>query len=367
MVGTPTRIALACTLLAAPLLGGLGTAEARERHRTLHVHPGPGTPIQDAVDRAHPGDQVFVHPGHYRENVVITTSKLTVVGSGTGKRGSILTPPKKSRTKACEGAAGFCIVGNTGGDDGSTRARGGSRVSDVTVRGFQVRGFSGSGVLGYGTRNLRVEWIRAVRNREYGIASFAGRGTALAGNAATGSEEAGIYLGDSPDASGFVGYNRVWKNGLGILVRDSTAVIVERNLARDNCIGLFALNTGQGAVKAGRMMLRQNAAVHNTRWCAAHDEAPPASGLGIALAGVNDVRVYHNVARDNRPSGPTFASGGIALLSTKFVGGADPRNNRVRRNAAVHNRLHDLYWDRSGRHNVFEDNLHGTSKPRRLG
>jgi len=38
---------------------------------TRHVYPGAGTPIQDAVDAANPGDTIIIHQGTYTENVVV--------------------------------------------------------------------------------------------------------------------------------------------------------------------------------------------------------------------------------------------------------------------------------------------------------
>ena len=48
---------------------------------TTDVYPGPGTPIQDAVDAAAPGDTIIVHPGIYPEEVEITKA-LTLQGIG---------------------------------------------------------------------------------------------------------------------------------------------------------------------------------------------------------------------------------------------------------------------------------------------
>src|SRR5262245_5010506 len=54
-------VALA-VLLCAPLAHG----------RTILVPPGPGTPIQDAIDAASPGDTIRLSLGLYPERLVIT-------------------------------------------------------------------------------------------------------------------------------------------------------------------------------------------------------------------------------------------------------------------------------------------------------
>jgi pectin methylesterase-like acyl-CoA thioesterase len=142
MVGNPTRIALACALVAGPLISGAGAAQAHPhpgpRHATLVVKPGKGTPIQNAVNRARAGDTVRVQPGRYTENVVVTKS-LTLVGSGWGTHGTVITQPKKPRKTVCEGSNGICVMGKLDKKGNVVRP-----VAHVTVTGFEVRGFNTS-------------------------------------------------------------------------------------------------------------------------------------------------------------------------------------------------------------------------------
>jgi nitrous oxidase accessory protein NosD len=365
MVGNPTRIALACALVAGPVVCGTGAAQAQPHpnpgHATLVVSPGSGTPIQNAVNRAHAGDTIKVRPGRYAENVVVTKS-LTLMGSGWGKNGTVLTQPKKPRKTTCEDSNGICVTGRLDKKGNVVRA-----VAHVKVTGFEVRGFSGSGVVGFGTDDFRAWHIKAVGNKEYGVTSFHGTNSRLTDNDATGSGEAGIYLGDSPKARGWVGHNNAWNNAIGVLVRDSTGVTVAGNRADGNCAGILSVNTGEGAIAGGDMTLRDNRANGNSRHCAAEEDVPPLSGIGIGLAGVHNVKVTHNTADGNRKTGASIASGGIAVFSTKSIGGADARDNRVVGNEALGNRPYDLFWDRKGKNNVFKNNKHSTSSPANLG
>lgn len=50
----------------------LGVAESRAA--VVDVFPGPGTPLQDAIDAAAPGDTLYVHNGTYGESITITKS-----------------------------------------------------------------------------------------------------------------------------------------------------------------------------------------------------------------------------------------------------------------------------------------------------
>ena len=61
------RLALPLTVLLSSVLGP-SLAQAR----TIDVPPGPGTPVQDAIDAASPGDTIRLALGAYPEHLVIT-------------------------------------------------------------------------------------------------------------------------------------------------------------------------------------------------------------------------------------------------------------------------------------------------------
>jgi hypothetical protein len=59
----------------------LGATRAAATIRTV---PVPYATIQSAVDASSPGDTVSIAPGSYDEQVIVTTSNLTITGSGAG-------------------------------------------------------------------------------------------------------------------------------------------------------------------------------------------------------------------------------------------------------------------------------------------
>lgn len=61
------------------LLSGAQTAGAA----VIRVSPGPGTPLQDAIDAAAAGDVLRVEAGTYDEAIVID-KRLRIVGSRSG-------------------------------------------------------------------------------------------------------------------------------------------------------------------------------------------------------------------------------------------------------------------------------------------
>src|SRR4051794_873376 len=116
------------------------------------------------------------------------------------------------------------------------------RVRDVTVTGFRIVGFTGFGLFSFGSANLRISRVTAVNNGDYGIARFDGVGGSIRDSAATGSAEAGLYIGDSPNAHAVLSDNKAWNNGLGIFVRHNHFVTVSDNEVFGNCIGILLLD-----------------------------------------------------------------------------------------------------------------------------
>ena len=185
------------------------------------VHPGES--IQAAVDAATPGDTVMVKAGTYRESVRIQTDGLTLRAQG-----SVTLEPPNYGAGECYlpgHVAAFCVVPADFDPSLGTYTR---RVRNVTITGFRIVGFD-DGVFGFGTENLTVSDVVAIDNSDYGVASFEGVGTTFTRNATSGSHDAGIYIGDSMDASAVVTHNRSSDNALGILVRHSRHVVVSRS------------------------------------------------------------------------------------------------------------------------------------------
>jgi hypothetical protein len=315
--------------IAALILGSPAWASA-----DTHV-VRPGESIQAAVDAASPGDTVLVKPGTYRESVTIHTDGLTLRAQGR----VTLEPPHYGSSECYLPGhdVGICIApADFDPGTGSYTAR----VNDVTVTGFRVVGFEGEGIFGVGTRNLKVSRVVAIDNTAYGIASFDGLGTALTRNAVTGSQDAGLYIGDSLEADAVVSHNKVWNNAFGILLRHSQKAIVSHNDAWDNCLGIFLLADGQVG-GSGQTAVLGNKVVGNNNVCtqfAAAGFLPILGGGGIVLAGSQHNAIFQNVVRGNR--GDTLFSGGIVVIATPRAN-ADGSFDASTNNLVILNRLHD--------------------------
>jgi Right handed beta helix region len=350
-------VAVAVATVAAPVQAA--------SHRILEVEPGTGT-ISAAVAMARPGDTLRLEAGRFRDSVVIPFS-LTVRGAGEGK--TVIMPPRHPRSLCDRGGAveGLCAVGafDSHGNPDTSRP-----VTDVRISDLRVTGFSDSGVFGINTRGLVVRDVRADHNGGYGIARFVSTRTVFAGNWASFNGEAGLYMGDSPDADSVMRHNWADHNGFGLFLRDSTEITATGNRVWGNCVGILALNSGHGAPgdrPAGHYRIRGNAAWHNDAVCRANPEHPQVSGVGIALLGVRHTVVARNWVNANRPRAMSFISGGIVIASSKASGGTNPTNNVIRHNTLDRNKPADIVSDGTGTGNIITDNKCDTSLPRHSG
>ncbi len=333
---------------------GKGKGHGNQGHGKKVV-VGPGQSIQAAVDAAKQGTKIYV-VGKHQENVAITTDGISLIGIH-----AVLTPAATPTQNACLDPSnpadvnGFCVLGDVDFDTGVVNRE----VKNVSITGFTIEGFSDSGIVAFGAHNATFAWNVAEDNDEYGITAFASTGTRMLFNKASDAGEAAFYIGDSPNAGAKVFGNEGFDSLFGILVRNAEHGTIAHNSFHGNCVGVVVLADAPGP--AGFFRIKGNAIKNNTRACpAGEDNDVPLSGIGIALAGSNDVKIKGNLIAGNVPSGDTAFSGGVVVVTGDF--GTAPTNNTVKRNVFKKNST-DIIWDGTGTGNVFKKNLCSTSTP----
>ncbi|MEU6748658.1 right-handed parallel beta-helix repeat-containing protein [Spirillospora sp. NPDC046719] len=329
-----------------------GQASAQEGGAHGHDHRihvvRPGHSIQEAVDRARPGDTIKLLRGTY-DGGVLVTKRLTIRGSGDK---TVLRPGGVDHCAAVKRAGtGICVIG-----------RPGHPVKGVTIKDLTVRRFAKNGIFGQFTDRLTVEHVLAADNGEYGISEFnSTRGRFAHDWALNNGDEAGFYVGDIADAHGtVVTGNRSTGNAIGLLVRHARHVKAWENQLVGNCVGVALVDDSQKGGQGNTKVWKNNVS-NNNRECAAHEEVPPLGGTGVLFFGGDHNLVEKNVVKDNRGRLPY--SGGIVLFRGTPPLNRPARDNLVQFNVVRGNAPFDLVDNSGSRTNRFRHNLCRTSNP----
>lgn len=323
-----------------------GAAPSQGRARVHVVKPGRS--IQRAVDKARPGDIIQLKAGRYRGGVLVRKG-LTI--RGAGKRTVLVPGGRDYCARAGQPGMGICVVGSAE-----------HPVKGATIRKLSVRNFRATGVLGYYTDRLTVEYVLAEKNGEYGIAEFRStRGKFVHNRVVRSGEHAGLYVGDIADARGtVVTGNHASGNAMGLLIRHARHVKVWGNAFVRNCTGIALVDDGQHGGQ-GNNEIRKNDVSKNNRHCKPYGPVPALHGTGILLFGGDHNTITKNRVKKNR--GKLSYSGGIVLIP-----GVPPQNrpaeyNLVTSNYVRGNAPYDLV-DKSGSwSNRFHGNVCNSSKP----
>jgi nitrous oxidase accessory protein len=212
------------------LLVGLFAATASAA--VIDVYPGPGTPLQDAIDGASPGDAIRVHDGDYFENISID-KPLRIRGIDTYV-GNI---PNVSIRGDCGSSSAIAV----NADDVS--------ITNVYVFGGALHAID---ITGRDRVVLRASWVQPAYpscGTESGLVNvFQSNRVRLVGNHM--SSGIGIRIGGTPvGAKVLAAGNNVGSNAVGIIVDDSplgSNVLVRGNLLQNNTDGIL-LDNAHGA------------------------------------------------------------------------------------------------------------------------
>jgi parallel beta-helix repeat protein len=239
MKATLRRALSVCVLagslaLALALAAGSGTAEAK----TLVV--GPGESIQKAIKAADPGDTIVVK-GVHREDVAIRKNGIKL----RGEDAVIVAPPKSEADSSCSrlwgNPVGICALGEVDIDTGTVT---GPRVSDVTISGFTIRGFTkGPSIILLGTRDATATKNRVLVGSGP-IDVDLSVGTKIISNVVRDPVGGGINLQKDRDVT--VAGNDVQgvaSDENAFSIQKGTDITVEGNDFTDNFIGMVVLRS----------------------------------------------------------------------------------------------------------------------------
>jgi plastocyanin len=327
-----------------------GKATTGTRGGTLRV-PADYPTIQEAVDAAKPGSLVLVAPGVYKEAVAVTTPRLVIRGE---RRNDTILDGEFTRDN------GFKVLAD------------GVAIENITARNFTRNGFFWTGVKGY-----RGSYLNAIRNGDYGIYAFDSVNGQFDHDYASGSPDAGFYIGQCFPCNAVITDSIAEWNGLGYSGTNAGGdLYIVNSVWRNNRAGIVP-NSGTGEANPpqhGTTIVGNTVYGNNNAKTAAIEIAELAIGNGILVAGGNENVVERNLVYDHDLVGIA-----VIPLPEKVISPDNPnavnfdaRRNVVRDNVLADNRAADIALVTSiddakdAGENCFTGNEAKTSLPERL-
>ena len=272
-------LAGACSGDDAPAATDDTEADAGGDGATISV-PDDHATIQEAVDAAEPGDLVLVSPGTYEEAVDVETEDLTIRGLD---RNEVILD------------GGFEL------ENGIRVFADGVAVENMTAKNYTTNGFFWTGVTGY-----RGSYLTAFRNGDYGVYAFDSVKGQLEHIFASGSPDAGVYIGQCYPCDAVLDDVTAEYNGLGYSGTNSGGnLLIVNSTFRYNRSGIVPNSGSYELCYPGRDNTIVGNVVHDNMQpdTPAIDVALLAMGTGILVAGSNRNVVERNLVYDHERVG----------------------------------------------------------------
>jgi hypothetical protein len=350
--------------------GGGDSGSDEAEGDTLNV-PDDYDTIQEAVDVAAPGDLVLIEPGTYEEAVTVETDELTIRGLDRNE---------------------VILDGNFELDNGIRVAgANGVAIENMTARNYTQNGFFWTGVEGY-----RGSYLTTYRIGDYGVYAYDSTNGLLEHSYASGSPDAGFYIGQCYPCDAVIDDVVSELNGLGYSGTNSGGnLLIVNSTFRNNRAGIVP-NSGSYELCYPE---RETTIVGNIVHSNSNPETPAidvafdAQGNGILVAGGTHNTIERNLVYDHDLTGiglvpfpetdandvvPPTENDDMPCSEARNLPTADPadipetvlwnpRGNQVVGNVIEDSGLADIavgsLVDVSGFENCFADNEHATSAP----
>ena len=309
------------------------------------------------MDAANAGDTVRVPPGIYRENVLVAKDNITI----KGQSGAVLD--------------GTGLPGNSGITVRSSSPS--ARINGFKLTGLQIQNYSRNGVILIRVNDFQIDNGKYINNEEYGIFPILSSHGLIRSNQVSGSDDTGIYIGQSQDV--IIKDNYVHDCTIGIEVELSSNITVQNNQAIDNSIGMTAeVLPGLSVTVTTNVQIIDNTFNSNNR---ANPVTDPTdilsqlpSGSGLLIFGADHVMVKDNRVVGNNSVGIAVAQLSPVLASLDLRIDPFPDYNEIIDNVVMENGSNpdsriapfppsDLIWDFSGTGNCWSDNTFNTAFP----
>lgn len=276
---------VAVLALVATGVGGVAHASVRQASPSAVIHVPKDVPtIQRAVDRAKPGTLVLVAPGVYHEAVAVTHPNIVIRGED---RATAIVDCDFSDDGAK--AHAFHVTAN------------GVAIENLTARNCHTNGFYWEKVRGY-----RGSYLTAIRNGDYGIYAFGSTYGQFDHDYASGSPDAGFYIGQCFPCHAVISDVESEWNGLGYSGTNAGgSLVIQRSSFHDNRAGIVPNSGTEEKLFPQRdlTIVGNTVYANNNAQTAGIDIATTATGNGILIAGGSNNVVERNLVYHHDISG----------------------------------------------------------------
>jgi parallel beta-helix repeat protein len=304
--------------------------------------------IQQAVDRAQPGDTLEIPYGIYNQRVVIDISDFTLRG----------IPNEAGEYPILDGEG---IL-----PDGVVASGNNFEISHLYFRNYTDNGVIVEGVTGVHFHDLKVE-----KTGTYGVYPVQSTDVLIERVDVTGVDDAGIYAGQCENV--VVRDSVAYGNVLGIELENTLNGEVYNNHVYDNTLGILIVLLPQLTSKISANTLIYDNLIENNNLAnfapgGFARDAP--AGTGILLLATDNAEVTNNTIQDHKTVGiAVFSSTRSGAFDTNELDiGPTPENNRVHNNTYANNGFDpdpatkelgipgaDIIWDGTGVGNYFDE------------
>jgi len=291
--------------------------------------------IQDAVNSSNPGDLILVKPGIYYEEVVVNVPSITIRG---WDRNTTIIDGEFERGN------GIQVVGVDG-----------VAIENLTARNALLNGFYWATTEGY-----RGSYLTAYNNGDYGIYAFDSVDGVIEHSYASGSPDAGFYIGQCYPCDAIVNNVISENNGLGYSGTNSGgSLYIINSIFRNNKGGIVPNTLDSELLPPERETYIIGNLIENNN----NINAPATNstylsfGNGIVIAGGNNNFIRNNVIVDH----DTY---GIVITASLDVNYWPAHGNIVQENLIINSRRADIALSGvSNLGNCFDGNSYNISIP----
>lgn len=256
---------------SAAATGDPSTDSPSEWSGDIRAVPDDYPTIQAAVDAAEPGDLILIAPGVYREEVQVSTPGLTLRGAD---RNRVIIDGEFVRPN------GIIVF-----------------ADGVAVENLTLRNATENGVIWTGARGYRASYVTAVDNQVYGIYSFDSGDGLFEHSYASGSPDAGFYVGQCDPCQAVITDSVAEWNGLGFSgTNASSDLFLVNSVWRHNVAGIVPNTLDSELLPPFHDVTIAGNLIHDNGNPLAPSFTSEWSGYGngIILAGGNDSLVVAN-------------------------------------------------------------------------